>query len=273
MSVRQAIAIARAGAGTARSRLEPAVRRARHRQRPARLRSRRSPSPAPGAHRRKRVRLPTGSRRTRVGAEADAHPVDARRTAAPRCARRPASPSPSTARSAPRARRCRAAAASADCGGGRRKSMAVAVGLSSKVRIVTLPSASRIGAAQHQRPLLGCRSTPRLELSRRDWSNQAMSAMPGAGCVLPCRKCGWRSTGCSLAQRDQPRDVGGQRNAPAAMPPCSSRARRSRCPGNRHCCCRSACGRTRRRPAASACRAARNTVASIARLHPVARLR
>ena len=37
-----------------------------------------------------------------------------------------------------------------------------------------------------------------------------------------------------------------------ALREASSRSRRSRCPGSRHCCCRAACARIRRRPAASA---------------------
>ena len=49
-----------------------------------------------------------------------------------------------------------------------------------------------------------------------------------------------------------------------------SRARRSRCPAHRRCCCRAGCGRTRRPWTASACRATSSSVASSARWSPSA---
>ena len=53
------------------------------------------------------------------------------------------------------------------------------------------------------------------------------------------------------AQRDQP--LGELELAPRRARRAPSRTRRSRCPGTSRCCCRPACGRSRRRRAASAC--------------------
>ena len=121
---------------------------------------------------------------------------DARRTAGPHCARPHAPRLPPQGDRAPPARRCRAARGAGRCGIGSRKSHGRSSGLSSKVRIVTFPSGTRI-----DRRKINVRCSMSFHASTGivspDWSNQAMSAIPGAGYALPCRKFGWRSTGCS----------------------------------------------------------------------------
>ena len=80
--------------------------------------------------------------------------------------------------------------------------------------------------------------------------NHQTSGSPEPSCSCPRgRRAAEHRVG--PAQGDQPpREVQQLRVALAQRP---SPTRRSRCPGTRRCCCRPACGRSRRRRAASAC--------------------
>ena len=270
-AVRQAIAIARAGAAVAR-RFEPAVGAARHRQRRRALDGDRRPFAAPAP----RGESASGPSRKQIRAErqiarsyaliAARSPVLAKTSTALRASDTRSCRRRRRARPALGLARCRAARAPAEPGRRQPEDMILAGGIEQQASEST-PCRRRCGIARRRQSSALFRIVP--GLARRSvppsLSNQAMSKMPGAGSLCragsgasAARDARWRS---AISLRDESVAARGPRGVAA----CSSPARRSRCPGNRRCCCRAACGRTRRRPAASACRAAKNTVASMAR--------
>ena len=91
------------------------------------------------------------------------------------------------------------------------------------------------------------------EISSPCSSNQAISVTPGQVRRRRAETSASAMPRVPAARRSAARRTRRVPHCRAASPPASP-ATTIRCPGNRRCCCRAACGRIRRPPTASACR-------------------